>query len=331
MTQEIYGTTPATIRTYNWRNREEWSYNQFNPTQQLEIKLRQLEKDSIVAIEHSLEKLRKRDCYDQDGFDYWRKIGTICSQQNLQVVYLEDPRDIQEVERVQKDYKRAKDPLQQYRAQTYLAYLEGIIIPDHVRAQLIAVKPAVAILRNNTALGVSTHPDELQENGLKTWYTKETVEGNFNQNLKILSNPKRKLYSEHMQYLEGLRRKMRALDDECIIPGGQPFARGSWSPELYPKGLFEMYIRTGKEFAGLIEDTSGTAYFKGELRGCKISFEKNYIPHQSTTQAGKGTIYYEGTLDDNSGLCVGTYTIPDDDRAPGITEPFVLELCHYPS
>lgn len=97
---------------------------------------------------------------------------------------------------------------------------------------------------------------------------------------------------------------------ETRITGRTPDYIGTWDPDVPANGLFEMFIdrRDGYDISGTIEDTDGTADFKGGFYGDIILFSMRYRKGHEQ-EKDSPPLAFEGVLKD--GRVSGTYAIKD--------------------
>lgn len=176
-----------------------------------------------------------------------------------------------------------------YRARVEARYIYEIEREERMVENILQNQPQIVIIGGVHADFLMRGEESLSQRGMTVKaYLREDIPEEVTGNLSwpFLSTLQAQLSKNSLPdpevFLarERLIRQYNAVTLGRVTLGNSPDFIGTWDPELEPRGLFEVYPNKGEgpEFSGIIEDTLGTASFRGRRDEDEIGFIKTYNP-----------------------------------------------------
>lgn len=276
---------------------------------------------TTIGIEYAKELGAERtDGIFFRAIGYWQALEGLCEDLGLQVIYLDDFESceralelLKEQQRLVNSKKDDDDPQKirelreaLFKAETEGRYVREVVREDKIIENILRFQPQEVIVGQAHGDVIMSNLGELSQKGL-------TVEAYFHENLDPLYISRTILEPGipdpiHSREREALIRQYRAVTLGRVLSDSKlkPDFIGTWNPGCRPQGLFEMYVkeRSGTEFSGIIEDTAGTASFRGTIMDDFMEITKTYDPKKSF-EGFEGPILYVGLLE--RGIFVGNF------------------------
>lgn len=281
--------------------------------------------DPNVIGKDGLEINGKKVRIENQGRDYWKKIMQACHSARLNVAFLDDPEILRgraEKLTICEDLMEKSVGIRTYSSAYYMdseeralfealygARVEAEFIKEAKKTETIArriqqYQPQRVILSQKHADCLAADWTSLAESHLKIAnYKIERVDTSIDARFSPRLLPAYLSFGSGPNPRNLLDRKLlirahQAITEGRILPDQEPDFIGTWEVNCRPRGLFEVYsdhdlLKETGATVGLIEDSFGTAIFRGEISEDYISFVKKYIHVVSAPEAAKGDISYE--------------------------------------
>lgn len=269
----------------------------------------------------------------EDDF-YWDLIKRHCQAGGLQVVYLDDFSTFREHVAKQQEHQRlyleyitecaytdsTSDQIEAkerelasavYRAAIEARYIHEVKREEKIVERMARFRPRRAIIGRGHGDYLVLNSSLLENNGLsfgdyqrEWWVEKEgQVWNDFVYGHHELAPTRQAVLVEVTPDLEALVerelliRAHRLVTEGRLLADQTPDYVGTWDLQNPLQGFFEVYVNgqaEGEPFSGIIEDCLGTADFEGEIDADWVQFLKSYREDQSSPQAAKMLMLYEG-------------------------------------
>lgn len=302
-----------------------------------------------VGIEYAKELGAERpDGISFGNIRYWQALENLCEDLDLHPVYLDDPESYERLiklfkkknlltKKLERHLQRDGNPQKTRELREALFgikaeknYITRVEREDKIIGNILKHQPRVAIVGHYHGDLIMLDLEELRTLGLTVGaYFQESLDPNSKLPFLAGISEVRTILQPGIPDPRSLREKETTIRQYYaaklgrVLPGQKPDFIGTWNPGCRPEGLFEMYVerRSGQEFGGIIEDTTGTASFRGIMTANLMEFTKNYDPERSFNGL-RGDIEYAGNL--NEGVFYGFFQ-PDRLRYPNMEAcPFYL-------
>ncbi|MFH1211263.1 MAG: hypothetical protein V1645_05115, partial [archaeon] len=286
-------------------------------------------------------KIRKKDVHiPKHTAGYWTEILGICKMRDLEVVFLdhyqslretskrlvEKERDLEGIQALEKTIQSQPDNMglekvkreqteKLYRTEVEIEHINTVTRADKILEAIVKERPEIVILGSGHADYFMANPGLMETIKLKFEnYAREQYEAKVNlDNLPEYMARPPQIFGKLAQNAEpdkaalALREKVerqnKAITLGRIIASKEPRWIGTWSKEIPPRGLFEVYVEQEiktfhgvRAFKGTVEDIFGSAKFTGSTDGLTLILEKKYREEAVAVGGYAGPIKYEATL-----------------------------------